>query len=113
MLQLGRKKLGKIIRIITGHNELNYHRNNVDSNIEKDCRFCLEDDITAWHVMNECPVFSNTWRNILLGKNLVADEWKVETLVKLFSIKAIDAALEGWEFEHDDWREMEWTTGGL
>jgi hypothetical protein len=95
-----------LIRIFTGHNALFYDRHNIDNEISSICRFCLEEDETSWHVIAECPAFSNPRREILLGMPLRNDGiWKVEEIRQIGEIKDIAMALEGWEFEHDDWRD--------
>ena len=59
LLKYGRNKLGRIIRIITGHNALNYFRHKIDSEICEECRYCMEGEEKFWPLIAECPVFGN------------------------------------------------------
>ena len=99
----GRHKLGKIIRIITGHNTLNYHKSKVDPLISNTCRFCLQSPETSWHLATECPALLAETRQCFLGKELQTENWEVEELVNFSEIVRVEAALEGWEYQHDVW----------
>jgi hypothetical protein len=96
----GRAKLGTLIRIITGHNALNYFGSKIDAESDPTCRFCLEDDETFWHFLKDCPVF---WREQLefinannQGKPSNMD-WSVGTLLHFAETTKIAMALEGYE----------------
>ena len=54
-MELTRPKLGRYIRIVTGHNNLRYHRSNIDPDINPTCRFCEEVDETFIHFFQDCP----------------------------------------------------------
>ena len=54
-MELTRPQLGRFIRIITGHNNLLYHRSNIDPDIDPMCRFCGEVQETFIHFFTDCP----------------------------------------------------------
>ncbi len=64
LLQLGREKLGLTLQFLTGHNKLRRHLSLSDQNIDATCRFCLEDDETAWHLVAECPALCKPHQDI-------------------------------------------------
>ena len=64
LLRLGRKDLSIMGQAITGHNRLNKHESKVNSEIDPTCRFCMEDEETAWHVVGQCPAFWKERRDI-------------------------------------------------
>jgi ribonuclease HI len=94
-LKLGRGRLGTLIRIITGHNGLNYFRHKVDSDWDPSCRFCMEDDETFWHLITDCPVF---WRERMETMGDVhMDDWSVDMLMEYAEYVKIGKALEGFQ----------------
>ena len=48
-------QLGRLIRAVTGHNNLLYHLFNMDNHISAICRFCLEENEEFNHLANDCP----------------------------------------------------------
>ena len=42
---------------------------------------------------------------MFLGKNIKNGQWTMVELIKVIKTPSIRAALEGWEREHDDWRD--------
>ena len=55
--KLSRAKLARLIRITTGHNNLNYHRSLINPDRENGCRFCGEEAETFFHLVTDCPAF--------------------------------------------------------
>jgi hypothetical protein len=105
LLEYGRSRVGKLIRIFTGHNALNYHRHNIDNSINKICRFCLQSDETSWHLATECEAVETESRKCFLGEDIGGGEWEVGQMVDFSEITVVALALEGWEMEHDVWDE--------
>jgi ribonuclease HI len=96
-ISFGRRKLGTLIRIITGHNALNYFASKVDENRCSLCRFCLEEDETFWHFATDCPVFWKERRDTFLNMNPDTDNWEVKLLLQLSDQVKIAKALEGYD----------------
>jgi hypothetical protein len=106
---LGRIRLGKMIRVFTGHNALYYHRHNINNEISSICRFFLEDDETSWHIVMECPAFAVPRREIFLGMTFLEGDWSLDVLKEFVDIRDIHMAFEGWERDSDEWRDHEGT----
>ena len=55
ILQMSSYKVGRLVRLLSGHNNLNYFQNLIDG-INPLCRLCEEEDETFDHWVTECPV---------------------------------------------------------
>ena len=55
MLQANRKEISLMVQIITGHNFLRRHSALMDPSISPECRLCMEEEETSFHVIAECP----------------------------------------------------------
>ena len=55
--KMDRLKLGRFLRLVAGHNGLNYFKSKVDPEISPLCRFCEEKDETFYHLVDNCPIF--------------------------------------------------------
>ena len=96
MLKLNRKKLGRFIRIISGHNSLFYFRSKVDHEVSPTCRLCLEADETFFHLATECPRLFQAQRDKFLD-HLITDDhmWSVQELIDFSYLPAVADALNG------------------
>ena len=96
VMAFNRLDLGRYIRIVTGHNNLLYHRNNVDPvNNDSICRFCIEDTETFIHFATDCPARWRERRDSLLvyiGDSLMP--WKPQQLLDLAFTDEIKQLLE-------------------
>ena len=93
---LSRRKLSRLIRVITGHNGLMYHRHNIENYIDPMCRFCEDGDMieTFSHLLIDCPAFAQHRQDLFQDRLIHLDmEWKVEELLAFSYIKRINAAL--------------------
>ena len=104
-MKFGKNKVGTLVRIITGHNALNYFGSKVDPEVDPLCRFCQEDDETFWHLATVCPVFWKERMEILLGDDIEMGSWDVERLLEFASVTKIAKALEGF---NDIWFDESW-----
>ena len=96
VIKLSRAKLARFVRIISGHNYLFYFRHLVDNDIDPLCRFCLEENETFEHLVNECPRFHLDRQDKLLGQLILNDHlWSVQTLLDFSFIPGINDVLEG------------------
>ena len=55
--KLARLELGRFVRIITGHNNLNFFQTKIGLFNDPACRFCGRGDETITHLMAVCPKF--------------------------------------------------------
>ena len=63
-MELSRFRLGRYIRIVTGHNNLLYHRSNINPDIDPMCRFCNETQETFIHFISDCPALWQEQRQL-------------------------------------------------
>ena len=54
LLKLPRHELGQVIQVLTGHAHLSYHDHVINKTTSPVCRFCEEEDETAFHLAAEC-----------------------------------------------------------
>ena len=64
LLKLSSYKLGRMIGLFSGHNNLNYFQNLIDGDIHPLCRLCEEETETYYHWVRECPVLREERSNI-------------------------------------------------
>ena len=64
LLRASRKKLSVLVQIITGHNFLKRHQALVDEDDDNECRLCLEDEETSFHILAECPALAAQRLNV-------------------------------------------------
>ena len=94
--KLGRLELSRFIKIITGHNALFYFKNKIDSEINPQCRFCLEADETFYHLAMECPIHRLSRNDIFLDKPPETNtKWSVRALLDFSQVNGIREALDG------------------
>ena len=86
LLSRGRIELSKLIQLITGHNFLKRHEALVNRSEDTDCRLCLEDEETSFHVIAECPALARQ-RQQIFGKCFLAPPlhwttWEVASFIR-------------------------------
>ena len=96
VFKLSRSELGRLVRIVTGHNNLNFFQNKIGLWHDPFCRFCARGPETITHLLHDCPRFSLTARNVFSrGLPSSTASWSVREFL-LFSYTAdIDLAMEG------------------
>ena len=95
---LNRQDLGRVIRLITGHNNLFYHRSNVDKTNSTSplCRFCSEERETFYHFATNCPCFRLSRFQFFQNDSCFNNgKWSVRQILEFSRIPSIDAALGG------------------
>ena len=95
---LSRKELGRLIRIVTGHNNLFYHRSNVDKSgdTSASCRFCGEERETFFHFATNCPCFRLSRFQYFNNDSCFSQgKWSVRRILDFSNIPSITAALGG------------------
>ena len=87
--QLSRFSLGRLIRIVTGHNGFNAHRHNVDNDISGVCRLCGAGQDSFLHFITVCPSLSQDRVRILTNSFLTPHVWDVEEVLAFSRIPRI------------------------
>ena len=72
--------------MITNHNRLNRHENLVDPSVNPICRFCGEEEETAFHLIGMCDRYLNQRRHIFTVFNLDnPPTWKPHLLLQFLA----------------------------
>ena len=94
--KLARLELGRFVRIITGHNNLNYFQTRIGLWGDRRCRFCHERDETFLHLLLDCPRFLqariDTFQDKLPCNDML---WSVRDIIDFSYLPSIDGALIG------------------
>ena len=103
VMDYSRLKLSRYIRIITGHNNLLYHRSNINPDLNPMCRFCNEHQETFIHFLSDCPALWRERQDIFLDPLpfRLGQDWKPDDLVDFSFCKRITEALESDEIVRD------------
>ena len=94
--KLARLELGRFVRIISGHNNLNSFQTRIGLHSSEMCRFCDLHKEDFAHILHTCPRFNGFRRDIFLGcppDNKM--RWSVRDLLHFSYIPAVNSALEG------------------
>ena len=94
--KLARLELGRLIRAVTGHNNLNYFQAKLGLFHDDKCRFCQQASETVKHLIQDCPCFWETRRDCF-GLALPASDgkWSVRDLLDFTYVPKINEAFEG------------------
>ena len=94
--KLARLELGRFVRLITGHNNLNNFQTRIGLWHSKQCRFCQIDPETFIHLVHDCPCFWQQRADHFQGTYVNDDmKWSVRGLLDFSYIPAINQAFEG------------------
>lgn len=95
-IEMGRMRLSRFVRIITGHNALNWLRNKISPNdFSNICRFCRNNVETFWHLATDCPVFRESRNDIFLDKDPSTGTWNIDKITQFSYLDKINNALIG------------------
>ena len=107
MYKLARLELGRFVRLVTGHNNLNWFQNRIGLWHSAECRFCGHNEETFVHLITECPSFWQTRRELFLDRTPQADmTWSVRALLDFTYVPCINDAFEGTWAHSDPLDEM-------
>ena len=103
--KLARLELGRFVRLITGHNNLNFFQTKIRLWHDPLCRFCGQGNETISHLLGSCPCFYNI-RCDIFGSGFVnlEDPWSVRELLRFSYHPDINCAFEG-HWGHGDYLE--------
>ena len=96
ILKLGRLELSRILRLLCGHNGLFFFKSRIDPDINPDCRFCLENNETFYHLVTDCPAFHESRKEIFLDKTVdTENEWSVRNMLLFSYLPGVREAIDG------------------
>ena len=94
--KLARLELGRFVRIVTGHNNLNFFQTKIGLHNCGLCRFCGDYDETITHFLNTCPRFESVCRETMPKGGPTDDmKWSVRKLLEFSYTPPINEAYEG------------------
>ena len=104
--KLARLELGRFVRLITGHNNLNYFQHRIGLWGSHVCRFCQEDKETFTHLVTDCPRLWKERRDTFLDRLPGSDmSWSVRALLEFSYLPGVNEAFEG-TWAHGDHHSM-------
>ena len=90
-----------MIRIITGHNNLNYFQSKLDTDRDPLCRLCEEEDETFDHWVQDCPVLRQQRCKIFEvatnNYSIIPNEWDIEKVLEFSYIPTLNNIIEKGE----------------
>ena len=94
--KLARLELGRLVRAVTGHNNLNYFQTKLGLYHNDRCRFCQQASETVTHFLQECPHFWQTRRDCFADALPASDgKWSIRNLLDFTYVPKINEAFEG------------------
>ena len=103
VMAFSRLQLGRYIRIISGTNNLLYHRSNIDPDINPMCRLCREVQESFIHLITECPALwseQNAFRGNCGEIEDGATNYKPEHILDFSYLERVNSPLQRPEEEH-------------
>ena len=58
LLRSPRPEFSLLVQLFTGHNYLKRHQAIIDQNDDNECRLCMEDEESSFHILAECPALA-------------------------------------------------------
>ena len=109
VMELTRHQLGRYVRITTGHNNLAYHKSNMNPDIDPMCRFCAEVQESFIHLFSDCPAFWRERQEALGGFYPRAQQPNLDPadMIDFSYIPRINQALETEAETQQLWEDME------
>ena len=93
--QLSRLKLGRLIRIVSGHNALKYYNHVLDETLSPTCRLCGMAHETFHHLATECPGTLRDRREVFGGKDILHNmDWEVDELLDFSYREPVNSLLD-------------------
>ena len=99
LLKAGRRKLSMLVQIITGHNFLKKHEALVNRNDDDECRLCLEDQESSYHILAECPALAEPRLRVFGNAfpDLTSLQWTTTEIASFIKEASIGSLLDPTE----------------
>ena len=90
-----RDEISGLVQILTGHNFMNRHNHVIDQDEPAECRLCLEDEESSWHVVAECPALALPRLQVFESHALESPpDWSVTQLSRFLRVPAMRSLLD-------------------
>ena len=90
-----RAAFGTLVQILTGHNFLKRHNALVDHTDDAECRLCLEEEETTFHVVAECDALVSARTNAFSERYLnLPLQWSTHQLASFLREAQIGQLLD-------------------
>ena len=100
--QLSRFALGRLIRLVTGHNGFNVHRHNVDNEVPDTCRLCRDGVESFLHFISDCPALVRERDEIFSRSFQRRGDWCVDEVLAFSRIPRISGYMDQHGFYSDE-----------
>ena len=102
IMLLSRHNVGRLIRLTSGHNVLNYHMSLTTPGVDPKCRFCGEEKETFFHFVTECPrLHSYRGQNFNNFNGPDLKKWIPEEIVQFSNIPEISDAIDYYNWAEE------------
>ena len=58
LIMRSRYEMSLLVQVLTGHNYWKRHQALIDNSDDSECRLCMEDDESSFHILAECPALA-------------------------------------------------------
>ena len=99
---LNRFSLGRLIRVVTGHNGFNAHRHNVDNAVPSVCRLCNNGPESFLHFITTCSSLSLDRAQVLQKSFDTPCVWEVQEILEFSRLPAISDFMDRHGFYSTD-----------
>ena len=95
LINFSREDLSRIVRLITGHNVLNYHMSLTTPGHTALCRFCGEENEIFYHFVTNCPCLM-TYRSQAFKdrEGPAMEDWDPDEVLQFSKITGISDAVD-------------------
>ena len=85
-----REALSRAVRHLTGHSFLRKHNRLIGETEHEECRLCLEDEESSWHILAECPALTRQRiRHLKLDTLAAVTKWNARQMIAMLKIQEV------------------------
>ena len=103
IISLPRNDVSRLVRLVTGHNNQNYHASLRDGETDPMCRYCESQWETFFHFITECPCMLSLRADIFKsfgGPTLCDGDWSVDDVLKFSYMPAVEEAYNAFMYHY-------------
>ena len=99
LILMTKTAISRLIKLMSGHNNLNYHCSLRDKEHGNACRFCEESEETFYHFVRECPRLIGYRLESFLhysGPDLLNGRWNIQDILDFSRLDEVADAIEAY-----------------